>query len=82
MVDAKRVVFTLVKIKHRAPETRLNPHLIYLSRLEQMCVELTDEHMSARDDAGGSYEVCTKSGIILLRDVQKEIHLRCKRSKT
>ena len=80
--DAKYEFLTLVKIKHRTPETRLKTHLIYLSRLEQMCVELTDEHMSARDDAGGSYEVCTKSGIMLLHDVQKEIHLRCKRSKT
>ena len=40
--DAKHEVLTLVKIKHRTPQTRLNPYLIYLSRFEQMSVELTD----------------------------------------
>ena len=53
--DAKHAVLTLVKIKHRTPETRLNPCLIYLSRLEQMHVELTDEHMDEHSGAGGSY---------------------------
>ena len=47
-------VFNLMKIKHRVPETRLNPYLIYFSRLEQMRVELADEHMDTRGGAGGS----------------------------
>ena len=71
MTDAKYAVLTLVKIKHRTPETRLNPYLIYLSRLEQMHVELTDEHMDAHGGAGGSYEFCTKSGMTLRYDVSK-----------
>ena len=33
---------TLEKIKHRTPETGLNPHLIYLSRLDKMRVDLKD----------------------------------------
>ena len=55
VTDAKHVVLTLiVKIKHRTPETRSNSHLIYLSRLEQMNVELTDEHIEAHGGPGGS----------------------------
>ena len=42
VTDVKHAVLTLAKIKHRTPETRLNPYLIYLSRLEKMRVELTD----------------------------------------
>ena len=49
----KYVVLT-VKINHRTPETRLNPYLIYLSRLEQIHVELMDEHMGAHGGASGS----------------------------
>ena len=56
VTDSKYAVLTLVKIKHRIPETRLNPCLIYLSRLEQMHVELTDAHMDSYGGAGGSYE--------------------------
>ena len=33
---------SIVKIKHKPPETRLSPHLIYLLRPEQMHVELTE----------------------------------------
>ena len=51
VTDDKHEVLTLVKIKHSTPETRLNPHLIYHSRLEQMNVELTDEHMDAHGGA-------------------------------
>ena len=69
MIDAKYAVLTLAKIKHRAPETLLNPYLIYLSRLEQMHVELTDEHMDAHGSDGGRYEFCTKSGMMLRYDV-------------
>ena len=67
-MDAKHAVLT-VKIKDRMPETRLNPHLIYLSRLEKMHVELTDEHMEAHGGAGGSYEFCTKCDMTLRYDV-------------
>ena len=62
-------VLILVKIKHRTPETRLNPCLMCLSRLEQMHVELTDEHMDAHGSAGGSYEFFTKSSMKLRYDV-------------
>ena len=62
-------VLTLVKIKHRTPETLLSPYLIYLSRLKQMHVELINEHMEVHSGAGGSYEFCTKSGMTLLYDV-------------
>ena len=34
VTDAKYAVLNLVKIKHRAPETRFNPYLIYLASLE------------------------------------------------
>ena len=55
VTDTKHVVLTLVKIKHRTPETQLNPcYLIYLSRLEQMSVDLRDKHMKAHDKAGGT----------------------------
>ena len=66
-----RKVLTLVKIKHRTPKTQLNPHLIYLSRLGQMNVELTDEHMEEQGGAGGSYYFCTKSSMTLRYDVSK-----------
>ena len=69
MTDAKYAVLTLVKVKNRTPETRLNPHLIYLSKLEQMHVELTDEHMDAHGGTGSSYEFCTKHGMKLIYDV-------------
>ena len=75
MTDAKYAVLTLVKINHRTPETRLNPHLIYLSRLEQMHVELTDEQMDTHGDAGVSYEFCMKSGMKLRYDVSKSDQL-------
>ena len=65
MEDAKHAVLTLVQIKHIAPETRLNLHLICLSRLEQTHVELMDEHIDARGSASVSYEVCTKYGMAL-----------------
>ena len=42
VTDSKCAVLNLVKIKYRKPETRINPHLICLSRLEQISVELTD----------------------------------------
>ena len=51
VTDSKYVVSTLVKIKHRVPETRINPHLICLSRLEQIRIELTAEYMDARISA-------------------------------
>ena len=61
VIDAKHAVLTLVKIKDRAPETRLNPCLIYLSRLEKMHVEFTSKnwmHMTGMDrgfdEVGGS----------------------------
>lgn len=57
--DAKHEVLTLVKIKQRVPENQLNPCLIYLSMLEKICVQLTDEHMKAHGGAGGSYEFCS-----------------------
>ena len=69
------------KIKHRASEKRLNPYLIYMSKLEQMRVELKDDRMDAHRGAGNSYEFCTKSGVTLRYDVQKAIHCRAKRSK-
>ena len=71
MADAKHAVLTLVKIKHGAPETRLNPCLIYLSRLEEMHVELTGEHMEAHSSTGRSYLSCTKSSMMLRCDVSK-----------
>ena len=37
----------------------------------RMYVELTDKHMEAHGDAGGSYEFCTKSGMTLRYDVSK-----------
>ena len=43
VTDAKHTVLTLVKIKLRTHETRLNPHLIYLSKLEQIHDELMDD---------------------------------------
>ena len=42
MIDAKHLFLTLVNIKHRTSEMRLNPCLIYLSRLEKMSIKLTD----------------------------------------
>ena len=66
---AKHAVLTRAKIKRRTPETRINPHLIYVSRLEQMHVELTDEHMEAHGGTGGRYECCTKHVISLRYDV-------------
>ena len=68
-------VLTLVKIKHRAPETQLNPCLIFLSMLEQMQVELTDEHIHAHGRAGGSYEFCTKHDMTLRYEVSKSDQL-------
>ena len=64
-------VLTLLKIKHGTPETRLNLRSIYLSRLEQMQVELTDEHMETHGISSGSYEFCTKSGMTLFYYVSK-----------
>ena len=64
-----RKVLTLVKIKHGAPETRLNPYLICISRLKQMSVELTDEYMEAHGGTGGSYLFCTRSDMTLCYDV-------------
>ena len=81
MTDAKPEVLTLIKLKHRSPKTRINPCLIYLSRLEKMCIESTDEHIGAHGCAGSSYEFCTKSGMALRYDVQKEIDLRWTRSQ-
>ena len=74
MTDAKHAVLTLVKIKHRTPETRLNPYLIYLSRLKQMHVELTDKHMDAHGGACDSYVLYTISGMTLRYDVSKNDH--------
>ena len=37
--------------------------------VEQIHVELTDEHMDEHDGAGGSYEFGTKSGMTLRHDV-------------
>ena len=71
MKDSKHAVLTIVKIKHRTPETLLNPYLIYLSRLDQMHVELTDEHIDAHGGAGSNYEICTKSDMTLRHDVSK-----------
>ena len=79
--DAKCVVLTLVKIKYGAPITVLKPHIIDFSRLEQMCVDLTEEQMEAHGSAGGSCEFCTKFGVTLLHDVQKAIHSRTEQSK-
>ena len=62
-------VSTLEKIKHGTPETRLNLYLIYVSRLEQTHVELTDERMEVHGVAGGSYEFFTKSDMTLCCDV-------------
>ena len=56
MADTKHLVLTLVKIKYRTPEMRLNPSLIYLSILEQMHVELTDKNIDAHGSTGVSYE--------------------------
>ena len=50
---AKHEVLNLMKNKHRAPETRLNPCLIFPSRLEQMNIELMDDRMDAHGGAGG-----------------------------
>ena len=62
VADAKHEVLTLVKIKHRSPETRISPCLIYLSRLEKMHVEFTAKnwmHMTGMDrgfdEAGGVF---------------------------
>ena len=71
MIDTNFAVLTLVKIKHKTPETRLNPHLIYLSRLKKMHVELKDEHKDAHGGAGGRYEFCTMYGMTLCYDVSK-----------
>ena len=67
-------VLTPVKIKNRTPETRLDPCLIYFSRLEQISVEVTDEHIEAHGLAGGSYNCCTKYSMTLRYDVQKAIN--------
>ena len=75
-------VLTLAKIKCRAPEVRLNPHLICLSMLEQTHVELTDEHMDAHGGTGGSCEFFAKFGFTLRCDVQRAMHCRAQRSKT
>ena len=71
VADAKHAQMfdSTVKIRYRTPETRLNPHLIYLSRLEQMHVELADKHMDAHGGAGSSCGFCTKSGMTLRYDV-------------
>ena len=71
VTDVKHAVLTLVKIKHRIPKMGLIPHLIYLSMLERMHVESTDEHMDKHFGAGGSYEFCTKYGMTLRYDVSK-----------
>ena len=73
---------TLVKIKNRTTEVRLNPHLICLSMLEQTHVELTDEHMDAHGGTGGSCEFFAKFGFTLRCDVQRAMHCRAQRSKT
>ena len=67
--DAKHAVLTLVQIKHRTLETRINPHLIYLSRLEQVHVELMEECVEVHSGASGAYEVCTEFGVALRHDV-------------
>ena len=69
VADAKRDFLTLVKIIHRTAEKWLNPHLIYLSKLEQMRIELMDKHVDTRGGAGSSYEFCTKHGMKLRHDV-------------
>ena len=47
VIDAKHAFLNLAKIKYRSPEMRLNPHLIYLSRLDQMYFESIDEKIAA-----------------------------------
>ena len=69
MTDAKDSVLTLVKIKHKAPETRPNKCLTCVSRLEQMRVELTDEHMEAHCGVGSSFDFFAKSSITLRHNV-------------
>ena len=80
-IDAKHAVLTLVKIKHRAPEVRLNPCLIYLSILEQMSIELTYENVEEHGSTGVRCLFCTKSDVTLRHDVQKAIHFRHQPSK-
>ena len=77
VTDSKHAVLTPVKVKHRTPETRPNPCLIYLSssRLKQMCVELMDEHMDEHDGAGSSYEFYAKSRMTLRYNVSKSDQL-------
>ena len=76
MTDSKCAVLTLVKIECSAPETRLNPCLIYLSRLDQICTESTDERMDVHDSASSSCEFCAKSSVTPRDGVSKAINCR------
>ena len=69
--DSKHEVLTLVKIKHRAPETRLNPCLVYVSRLDQVHTELVDERIEARRSGSGGCEYCVEPGMALRCGVSK-----------
>ena len=71
MADSKHVVLTLVKIKHRATEARLNPFLTCLSRLDPILTELEDECIDFHGSAGGSCEFYTKSSMAMCDDVSK-----------
>ena len=73
-MDDKHAVLNPAKIKYRILETRLNPCLIYLSRLGQIHVELTNENMEACCGSGGSYLFCKKSGMTLRYDVRMFIN--------
>ena len=55
---------------------RLNACLTYVSRLEQIYIELTDFHMEAHGTTCGSYLVCEKSRMTLRYDAQKAINHR------
>ena len=54
VIDSKYDFFTKVKIEYGTPGMRLNPYLIYLSRLEQMSFELTDKNIEAHGGSGRS----------------------------
>ena len=56
------------------PKARLNPCLIYLSRLEQVRAELAGERVESYGGAGGvgsDYELCAKPGVTARHEVLK-----------
>ena len=77
MTDAKHSVL----MQKLNTDRRLSPHLIYLSRLEQVRAELTDDQLNAHGSSSGSELIYNIFNVTLCCDVSKQINLRDNQSK-